>query len=104
MDERTEKILKGVAETKGLHDKLLEIQRNAQDDGLALDDYAEKFMAEMKAEGIEVTKDEIIEFLTPAGEGELSQDELDAVAGGGCFHSDEEFKKNGCRFPCDNYC
>ena len=69
-----------------------------------VEEYAKQFQEEMKAAGIEATHEEIVNFLTPDETVELSKDELDNVAGGGCFHSDEEYKRNGCKMPCSNYC
>lgn len=103
-NERKDEVMMAISKNKDLHSKLIEIQRKAQADGLSKEEYAKQFQAEMKAAGIEATQEEIVNFLTPDDTVELSKDELDNVAGGGCFHSDEEFKRNGCNFPCSNYC
>lgn len=101
---RKEVVMTAISKNKDLHNKLIEIQRKAQADGLSKEEYAKQFREEMKAAGIEATHEEIVNFLTPDETVELSKDELDNVAGGGCFHSDEEYKRNGCKMPCSNYC
>ena len=102
--ERKDAIMLAISKNKELHNKLVEIQRKAQADGLSKEEYAKKFQDEMKVAGIEAAVEEIVGFLTPDETVELSKDELDNVAGGGCFHSDEEYKRNGCKMPCSNYC
>ncbi len=103
-NKRTNAIMFAVANNSALHDTLVEIHREAQKNGLSMNDYADKFLEALTKEGIEATKEDIVEYLSIGEEVDLSDDELDNVAGGGCFFDSEgRVDSNGC-WSCEKYC
>ena len=92
-------IFKFVSSKEGLEDKINELRDNCHKDSLGVEVYAEKLTELLNQEGLEITKEEVLAGVSGKSseeEGELSDDELERVAGGGCGRDPQNYCGPGC--------
>ena len=76
-------LIKKISEHEGLYDAILDIQRQEANGKLTKSEYADKLVSLLHNAGIELESQIIEEFTAKCGDVELSDDELENVAGGG---------------------
>lgn len=96
--EKKEKLLAAIKEKAELRENILALQREAQKNGWSEEKYCEELLTVIRNGGLEATNEEIRDFVkltTDAAEGEMKDDELEDVSGGGCGKSCNKWKDCG---------
>ena len=96
MEKKSDLLMKQILEKNNLGDRLLGIQDSAQKEGWSKEKLLDTFLAELKADGIDATEEELRTLMEEQSAIELSADALENVSGGGCFGEREKCcTKNG---------